>query len=58
MTADQAEALARLLRELCIIREGQVLHVGGHVIGPLKKGAALKRSTKKRAKDAKGKADA
>ncbi len=36
MTADEAEALARLLRELCIMREGQVLHVGGHTIGPLK----------------------
>lgn len=39
MTADEAETLARLLRELCILREGQVLHVGGHVIGPLKKRA-------------------
>lgn len=37
MTADEAKVLARLLRELCIMREGQILHVGGHVIGPLKK---------------------
>jgi hypothetical protein len=37
MTADDAEQLARLLRSLCILREGQVLHVGGHVVGPIKK---------------------
>jgi hypothetical protein len=37
MTKDDAEALARVLRELCILREGQILHVGGHVVGPLKK---------------------
>lgn len=37
ITADEAEALARLLRELCILREGQILHINGHVIGPLKK---------------------
>lgn len=37
MDANAAEALARMLRELCILRAGQILHVGGHVIGPLKK---------------------
>jgi hypothetical protein len=37
MSRDEAEAIARGLRELCILREGQALHIGGHVIGPLKK---------------------
>ena len=36
MTAADAEALARVLRQLCILREGQILHIGGHAIGPLK----------------------
>jgi len=36
MTANDAERLARILRALCIVRAGQILHVSGHVIGPLK----------------------
>lgn len=32
MTADEAYALAKVLKSLCIIKKGQTLHVGGYSI--------------------------
>lgn len=29
---DEATALAKVLKSLCILRKGQVLHVGGHAV--------------------------
>jgi len=32
MTIEEATTLAKVLKSVCILKKGQILHVGGHVV--------------------------